>query len=214
MTRLILLRHGDVEGIVPPRFRGRRDLDLSDLGRRQAQAAAQRIAQDSQPALIYSSPLRRCLQTAQPLARTCRLEVVTHADLNDLDFGDWEWLTLEEARTRSPALYERWLNDPHLVRFPGGESLQDLFARTANLLRVVLERHSGGTAVIVSHDSVTRALLLQVLGLPPSAYWSVAPDPCSISEVIYSGLRGTVRRLNETQHLTATDSPIELPKSS
>lgn len=214
MTRLILLRHGDVEGLVPPRFRGRRDLDLSDLGRRQAQAAAQRIAQDSQPGLIYSSPLRRCLQTAQPLARTCRLEVVTDADLNDLDFGDWEWLTLEEARTRSPALYERWLSAPQLVRFPGGESLQDLFARTANVLRVVLERHSGGTAVIVSHDSVTRALLLQVLGLPPSAYWSVAPDPCSISEVIYSGLRGTVRRLNETQHLAATDSPVESPKSS
>ena len=204
MTRVILLRHGEVEGIVPPRFRGRRDLDLSHLGRRQAQAAAARIAHDWRPALIYSSPMRRCLDTALPLASRCGLEVASLADLNDLDFGDWQWLTHEEARAHAPALFERWLTHPQLVRFPGGESLQDLFARAANVLRLVLERHAGLTVVLVTHDSVTRALMLQVLGLPPSAYWSVAQDPCGVSEVTYEGERATVRLLNGTQHLAAT----------
>src|SRR5690349_3254260 len=128
MTRIILLRHGEVEGITPPRFRGRRDLDLSDLGRRQAQAAARYIARDWRPTLIYSSPLRRCLQTAEPLAQALRLGVATLDDLTDLDFGNWQWLTHEEARARDAALFERWLSQPQQVRFPGGESLQDLFA--------------------------------------------------------------------------------------
>ena len=64
MTRILLVRHGHVEGMSPERFRGRRDVDLSDLGARQAQATAQGIAARWQPAAIYTSPLRRCRQTA------------------------------------------------------------------------------------------------------------------------------------------------------
>jgi len=202
MTRIILLRHGEVEGIVPPRFRGRRDLDLSELGRRQAQAAARYVAQAWAPSVIYSSPLRRCRQTAEPLAHTSGVEVAILEDLNDLDFGDWHWLTHDEARARAPLLFERWLRQPQLVRFPGGESLQDLFARAANVLRLVLERHAALTTVLVTHDSVTRALLLQALGLPPAAYWQVAQDPCGVSEMVYSAGESSVRRLNETQHLS------------
>ena len=210
MTRIIVLRHGEVEGIRPPRFRGRRDLDLSDLGRGQAQAAARYIAAEWHPTVIYSSPLRRCLQTAEPLARTLSLTVTTLEDLNDLDFGDWQWLTHEEARARAPALFEKWLSHPQQMRFPGGESLQDLFARAANVLRLVLEQQAGLTVVLVTHDSVTRALLLQTLGLPPGAYWQATQDPCGVSEIVYHGYRGAVRRLNETQHL-AQISPPEPP---
>jgi probable phosphoglycerate mutase len=211
MTRFILLRHGQVEGITPPRFRGRRDLDLSDLGRRQAAAAAHYIAAEWRPAVIYSSPLRRCLQTAEPLARALHLGVATLDDLNDLDFGNWQWLTHEEARAREPVLFERWLSHPQQVRFPGGESLQDLFARAANVLRLVLERHVGLTVVLVTHDSVTRALLLETLGQAPAAYWQVAQDPCGVSEVLYDGERSSVRRLNETQHLAATSRSAPPP---
>jgi probable phosphoglycerate mutase len=207
MTRIILLRHGEVEGIRPPRFRGRRDLDLSDLGRRQALAAARYISAEWPPAVIYSSPLRRCLQTAEPLAQTLQLAVATLADLNDLDFGSWQWLTHEEVRAREPLLFERWLSHPQHMRFPGGESLPDLFARAANVLRLVLEQHAGATVALVTHDSVTRALLLQTLGLPPAAYWQVGQDPCGLSELIYEDYRGSVRRQNETQHLRGLSPP-------
>jgi phosphoserine phosphatase len=63
-TRIILVRHGHVEGILPERFRGRRDVDLSELGVRQAQATAQRIAGQWTSAIVYTSPLKRCVQTA------------------------------------------------------------------------------------------------------------------------------------------------------
>jgi phosphoserine phosphatase len=71
-TRIILVRHGHVEGILPERFRGRRDVDLSELGVRQAQATAQRIAGQWTPAIVYTSPLKRCVQTAAAIATACK----------------------------------------------------------------------------------------------------------------------------------------------
>jgi phosphoserine phosphatase len=203
MTRIILVRHGHVEGISPERFRGRRDVDLSELGVRQAHATAQRIARQWRPLIAYTSPLRRCLQTAEAIAAACATSTVVLDDLNDVHYGDWEWRTHEEVRARWPDLFERWLNAPHLVRFPNGESLQDLAARGSNVLRLVLERHRDQTVVVVGHSSGNRALLLQTLDQPLAAYWRLGQDPCSVSEIEVFECSTTVHRLNETYHLFA-----------
>jgi phosphoserine phosphatase len=198
MAKIILIRHGHVEGIAPERFRGRRDIDLSELGRRQAQAMAQRVLQLWQPAVVYSSPLKRCLQTLEPIAARLGLPVKISAELNDLHYGDWEWLTYEEARSRSPALFARWFTAPQLVKFPNGESLQDLLARVAEVVRLIRDRHERHTVVVVGHASVNRALLLQMLDQPASAYWRFAQDPCGVSEIELTAENATLHRLNET----------------
>ena len=74
--------------------------------------------------------------------------------------------------------FNLWRSAPHLIRFPQGEALQDLVARTANALRETLERHPAQTVVFVGHDSVNRALLLQLLDQPLSASWRLSQDPC------------------------------------
>jgi|SRR5579862_677833 len=204
MAKIILIRHGHVEGIAPERFRGRRDIDLSELGRRQAQTMAQRVLQLWRPAALYSSPLKRCLQTLEPIATRLALPVRVTPELNDLHYGDWEWLTYEEARSRSPALFARWFAAPQLVKFPNGESLQDLLARVADVVRLVCERHERETVVVVGHASVNRALLLQMLDQPLSAYWRFAQDPCGVSEIDLTAESATLQRLNET-HPPATD---------
>jgi len=86
------------------------------------------------------------------------------------------------------------------VRFPQGESLQDLVARMANVLRLVRARHADETIVVVGHSSNNRALLLQALDQPLSAYWRLAQDPCSVSEIELQGLATTVRRFNEVYY--------------
>ena len=149
MTRIILVRHGHVEGISPERFRGRRDVDLSELGTRQARSTAQRVAGQWKPCIAYSSPLKRCMQTASAIASASGISVVPLEDLNDVHYGNWEWLTHDEVRVRWPDLHARWFSAPHLVRFPNGESLQDLTARMSNVLRLVLERHRDETVVVV-----------------------------------------------------------------
>jgi probable phosphoglycerate mutase len=198
VSRILLVRHGHVEGISPERFRGRLDVDLSELGVGQAHAAAQRIAARWHPQALYSSPLRRCLQTAAPIGAACGLAPTVLDDLNDVHYGDWEWRTYEEVRSASPELFACWFAAPQLVRFPAGESLQELVARAANVLRLIRERHAGQTVVLVGHGSWNRALLLQLLDQPLSAYWRVGQDPAALSEIELLEYGATVHRLNES----------------
>lgn len=201
MTRILLVRHGHVEGIAPERFRGRRDVPLSELGVQQASAVAQHIAAYWRPSSIYASPLQRCVHTAQAIASVCGLFVETLDQLNDLDYGQWQWQTHEEVEAQWPHEFRKWKTVPQRARFPEGESLQDLDARVANAQRLLLERNENKTIVVVGHDSSNRVLLLQLLELPLSAYWRLAQEPCGLSEIEVSENGARILRLNETQHL-------------
>jgi probable phosphoglycerate mutase len=142
----------------------------------------------------------RCVATGQAIAVMARVESRVLAALNDIDYGEWQGSTRDDVRALWPELFQLWHDAPHLVRFPGGESLQDAVARAADALRFVRERHRDGTIVLVGHDSTNRALLLQLLDQPLSAYWRLAQDPCGISEIeITADIR--IRRVNETLHL-------------
>jgi broad specificity phosphatase PhoE len=203
MTKILLTRHGYVDGIKPERFRGRAALDLTARGRAEAAAVAQRIAETWRPSQIYSSPLGRCVETATAIAKACGIAAKTCDDLNDIDYGAWQFKTFDEARTSDAALFAAWLATPQLVRFPNGESLQDVAARAANAVRMVLTRHVEDTIVLVGHDSINRLLLLGFLDLPPSAYWRIAQQPCCLNEIDVGGERVYVRCINATQHLDA-----------
>ena len=205
MTRLLLIRHGHVEGIDPARFRGRADIPLTPLGRRQAEATAQRIAAHWRVGAVYSSPLQRCVATAVAIASACAVSSAVLEALSDLDYGDWQWKTHAQVRSSAPELFERWHAAPQLMRFPGGESMQDLVARVAGALCHVLAQHGGDTVVLVGHDSVNHALLLQLLDQPLSAYWVLQQQPCGISEVVVDGTQVQVMRVNETAHLDRFD---------
>jgi broad specificity phosphatase PhoE len=201
MTKILLIRHGHVEGIKPERFRGREPLELTARGRAEAQAVALRVAASWRPSKIYTSPMGRCIETGAAIAKSSGAPTEICDDLTDIDYGAWQFKTFEQARSENPTLFAAWFATPHLIRFPNGESLQDLVARAANALRLVLARHPDGTIVLVGHDSLNRALLMQVLDQPLSAYWRVAQAPCCLNEV--DVVRGAihVQRINDTSHL-------------
>ena len=201
MTKILLTRHGHVEGIHPERFRGREPLELTVRGRKEASAVAQRIAGAWRPVKIYTSPMGRCVATGAAIAHACGVAAEVCSDLNDIDYGAWQFKTFEDARTDDPFLFAAWFVTPQRVRFPRGESLQDLAARTADALRFVLDRHRDDTIVLVGHDSVNRVLLLQCLDLPPSAYWRIAQEPCCLNEIDIADAATCIVRLNETHHL-------------
>ncbi len=201
MANILLVRHGHVEGIDPERFRGRRDLPLTAEGRRQARAVAALVAARWRPAVLYTSPLQRCVETAREIASAAAIDSTILDELTDLNYGAWEWRTHDEVRAKWPRLLDRWLSMPHLVRFPDGESLQDLLARTSNVLRMMLDRHAADTVVLVGHDSGIRTLLLQLLDQPISAYRRIAVQPASVSEVEILERGVKVLSLNETRHL-------------
>jgi phosphoserine phosphatase len=205
MTKLILTRHGHVEGISPERFRGRTDVPLTELGAAQADALAARISAEWTPRAVYTSPMTRCVATGAKIAKTCGIVAKVLDDLNDLDYGQWQWRTPEEVAAAWPDLLNKWYATPQLMRFPGGDSLQDLVARAADALRFVLARHqvSSDTVVLVGHDSVNRALLLQLADQPLSAYWRVAQLPCAINEIDIVSGQVRVLCINDTSHVRA-----------
>jgi broad specificity phosphatase PhoE len=201
VTKILLVRHGHVEGIKPERFRGRADLPLTSRGVSEAQAVARRIAAAWQPIKVYTSPMKRCIETGHAIAKTCGVESEAMVELNDVDYGAWQFRTYEETEATDPELFAAWFATPHLIRFPNGESLQDMVARTADALRLVLDRHVEDTVVLVGHTSVNRALLVQLVDQPLSSYWRLAQAPCCINEIDVIGGRIVVVRINETQHL-------------
>lgn len=205
MTTLVLTRHGHVDGINPARFRGQHDLPLTEQGHAEAAMTADRIASQWQPVAVRTSPLKRCVVTGRLIAEACGLEPVISDGLQDLHYGDWQWKTHDEVKQRWPHLYASWHATPHLVRFPSGESLQDIVLRSADVIRAMIEGFPDDTVVLVGHDSVNRALLLQLLDQPLSAYWKIAQDPCCINVIECN--KDTIRivSINDTSHIKPSD---------
>ncbi len=201
MTRIILVRHGHVDWLAPERFRGRAELPLSDLGRRQARAAAGYIAATWKPEAVYTSPLGRCRDTGAAIAAPFQLEPRPIDGLCDIDYGEWQGLTRDQAQERWPAETELWFRAPHLAAIPGGETLAALLSRATAALRDILRRNPGGTVALVGHDSVNRALLLFALELPLSRYWHLRQEPCAVNELFFEDGSFVIRSINETQHL-------------
>jgi len=201
MTKIILVRHGHVEGISPERFRGRADLALTPQGLRQAEATARRIEASWTPAALYASPLSRCRATAEAIGRPFGLTPTPVPGLVDIDYGDWQGLTPDEARSKWPEPLDTWYRAPHWAAIPGGESLQDVLARIVAALRDVNGRHPRDTVVVVAHDSVNRIILLHALDLPLSRYRRLGQDPGAINEIDFSEGEFAVRSVNGTYHL-------------
>jgi broad specificity phosphatase PhoE len=201
MTKIILVRHGHVEGISPARFRGRVDLRLTAEGQRQAEAAARRIRATWRPAGVLTSPLSRSRATAEAIAIPLGLTPGPLDGLIDIDYGQWQGLTPDEVRARWPGLLETWYRAPDWAAIPGGETLQDVLVRALSVLRDVVDRHPTDTVVLVAHDSVNRVILLHALGLALSRYWRLGQHPCAINEIDFSGDDCAVLSMNETCHL-------------
>ena len=204
MTRLILVRHGHVEGISPERFRGRAKLPLTELGRREAAMTAARIAASWQPAAIYTSPMGRCIETGAAIGKAVGLSPSIMPGLNDIDYGDWQGLTNDETHARWPQELDIWRRHPDWAAIPRGESLQQVLARAVAALRDVTRRHPDDAVVLVAHDGVNRMLLLHALELPLSRYWRIKQRPCCINELDFAADGFTILSVNQTDHLRGT----------
>jgi len=201
MTRMILVRHGQTEWNRVERFRGRADVPLDETGLAQAEATGRRIAAEWQPAAVYSSPLSRAVKTAEAIAGHFGLPVQVHPSLTDIDYGEWQGLTPDEARERWPRVTDAWLNAPQVARIPGGETLDDVRDRAMEAVRALAARHEGQTIVLVGHTVVNRAILLAVLGLGNGRFWRLRQDTCAINVFEAEGDVFILALLNDTCHL-------------
>jgi broad specificity phosphatase PhoE len=199
MTHIVLVRHGETEWNVNEVFRGRRDVGLNEMGIKQAELLGSYL-KDWKIEAIYSSPLKRALDTASCVAKHHGLDANVEPGLIDFNYGAWEGLTHQEVRSRYRELYARWLKEPHLVKVPEGESLDDVSKRARNVVARVVLKH-GGTVVLVSHRVVNKVLICAMLGLDNSHFWDIKQDLGGITIFEHEGGRFRLIRHNDTSYL-------------
>jgi alpha-ribazole phosphatase len=181
-TVLYLIRHGETAWNVEEVFRGRADVPLDERGQAQAQAIARALA-DEPIAAVYTSPLRRAVATAQPVAEARGLDARVDERLIDVNVGAWEGKPLGEVRRTWPELYARWEKKPTAMVFPDGESLAAVRERAARAIAEAASRHPGQAVAIVSHRVVVKVALCAVLGLDDSHFWQIRQDTGCINRI-------------------------------
>ena len=200
--RLLLLRHGETAWNRERRYQGWTDTPLSAEGLLQAEAAARELKEHAFAA-VYASPLRRARDTAAAIAAPHGLEVETDPAFKELAFGQWEGLTLDEARAGFPSVYDGWARTPHLISPPGGESLAQARERVLAGLERLRAGHPDEIVCLVAHGIPVRILVLEVLGLPLERIWSLHSAPTGISELEFRDDLTALHRMNTLVHLDA-----------
>jgi ribonuclease H / adenosylcobalamin/alpha-ribazole phosphatase len=200
-TRLLLLRHGQTELSVQRRYSGRGNPVLTDLGRRQAEAAAAYLAQRGGISAVFTSPLQRAYDTAVVAAKALGVDVVVDDDLIETDFGDWEGLTFGEAAERDPELHRRWLRDTSVAP-PRGESFDSVTERVRRARDRIIAEHEGTTVLVVSHVTPIKLLLRMALDAGSGILYRLHLDLASLSIAeFYPDGASSVRLVNQTAYL-------------
>lgn len=164
-TRLVLIRHGQVDPTWHGRIYGSHDVALSPLGEEQARTAAEQL-RSFHVAAVVSSPLLRASFGARCIASGRGVEHHTDPGLREIDRGDWVGESVLALENREPLSYGQWMRNPSVERPPGGENLADLTQRVFPRLDHWAERYEGQSLAIVAHSWVIRSVLCEVLQVP------------------------------------------------
>ncbi|MDP2662332.1 MAG: histidine phosphatase family protein [Dehalococcoidia bacterium] len=200
MTRLVLVRHGETTWNVTGYYQGRTDTDLSDRGRRQAARLAEHL-RDMPLAAIYSSPLKRALDTIEQTAREAGQQVRVECGLTEIEHGLWGGLHKSEVEERYGETLRLWLENPTRAEVPGAESLEEVRDRVLETISDILGRHPNQTALVCTHDAVLKVLITSALGLGLGSFWAIQVDNASVSILQNDGSRAKLLLLNDTCHL-------------
>lgn len=197
MSTVLLVRHG-LTALTGPVLAGRTaGVHLDDRGRAQAENLARRMAKLPLAAVV-TSPLERCVETADAIIAAQQVSSPRHVDdrLIECGYGDWTGRALKEL-ARDP-LWKVVQTQPSAVRFPNGESLPEVAARAVSAVRD-WDARLGADALWVacSHGDVIKAVLADALGLHLDQFQRIVVDPCSTSIVRYTDTRPYVMRVND-----------------
>ena len=198
-TLVLLVRHGHTPPtgkLLPGRAKG---LHLSDDGRKQAQAVAERLAALPKIDAVYASPLERTRETAAPIARAHSLRVRPNKGLLEVDIGEWTgWELKKAAKTDAWNTVQK---RPSAFRFPGGESFLEMQGRIVDAIERIRADHPGGTVVAVSHADPIKAAAADAVGTPLDLFQRIVISPCSVTAILYGDSSPIALTVNSTGDL-------------
>ena len=170
--RIFLVRHGQSDLNREGRFRGLADAPLNEVGRKEAAGAAA-ILDGSGVSVVYTSPVPRALETAEIVAGSIGAAVAEEEDFTDVDYGEWQGLTVEEVEQRfGRSMLESWKRDPGAFTFPRGDSMRSVQSRLGPAIERAVASSDGNVAV-VSHLAVLKLCFLIIMELPIDYFWKI-----------------------------------------
>jgi broad specificity phosphatase PhoE len=207
--KLILTRHGETDWNREFRTQGTTDIDLNENGRRQAKRFARRLFQSGEKIdRIYSSPLRRAVETAEIIGGILGAETVVDERLIEFHFGVWEGMVFSTIGEKYPKQFAVWASTPSKSRIEGAETVSQLYGRCASFIDEIRGSGFEGTALVVSHALTSKLLVLSALGLDMDLIHSIRMDNMSISTIDLRPERTVVLGLNDTCHIERTEGGL------
>ncbi|MDT4941455.1 MAG: hypothetical protein QOJ34_1544 [Pseudonocardiales bacterium] len=197
MSTVLLVRHG-LTAMTGPVLAGRTPgVHLDERGQKQVTSLATRLATLPLTAIV-TSPLERCVETAEAIRHGQTAEPAWHVDdrLIECGYGDWTGRPLKDL-AKDP-LWKVVQTQPSAVHFPGGEGLAEMAARAVTAVRAWDAEFGDAVWVACTHGDVIKAVLADALGLHLDQYQRIVPDPASVSVVRYTSTRPYVLRVNDT----------------
>jgi len=197
MSTVLLVRHG-LTAMTGPVLAGRTPgVHLDERGQKQATALSERLAALPLTAII-TSPLERCVETAEAIRAAQPTAPAWHVDdrLIECGYGDWTGRPLKEL-AKDP-LWKVVQAQPSAVRFPSGEGLAEMATRAVAAIRDWDTQLGDGVWVACTHGDIIKAVLADALGLHLDQYQRIVPDPASVSVIRYTSTRPYVLRVNDT----------------
>jgi alpha-ribazole phosphatase len=200
LSRLLLVRHGETERNSAQRYWGRTDVKLSPAGIRQAERLRDRLVKEPLSA-VYSSDLRRASATAEIIAAQHNVAVTTCPELREIDFGEIEGLTFDEARRLYPEVVRLWTAQSPELKYPAGDSFTEFSNRVISFVPRLVKHTEKETVLIVAHSGVLRTLLCHLLDMKTRHRWQMRLDLASLSIAETYSQNAMLCLLNDVCHL-------------
>ena len=196
--KLILIRHGETLWNKEGRVQGTSDIELSDIGTNQAGLLASSL-KNQHIEVIYSSPLKRALKTAQIINEFHSLHIHTCKELMEMDQGIFEGLSFKELMNDKKDFLKKWIADPAGVKMPKGESLTELQDRAWRIVEHIISQ--GKNALVVSHNFTIAAILCRLRDISLSQFRSTCVDTASKTIIRIDNNLPTIELLNDRSFL-------------
>ncbi|MEJ2311668.1 MAG: histidine phosphatase family protein [Gemmatimonadales bacterium] len=186
--QLVLIRHGETESNRTGRFAGWSDEHLTEEGRKGVVRLARNLA--LRGGRLYTSPVRRAVETAEILAAELSLPVHTVHDLHEIELGEWTGLTESEVAERWPSAYRQWLERPDQLIIPGRERLDEVRERAVEAIDQIGKAElseDGAPVVVITHLALIRVLWLTANDRPLAEYHSVTAAHDKLHVILWEG---------------------------
>ena len=200
-TILYLIRHGETEWNKLGKFQGSKNIPLSEDGVSQAKDLAERLNGNFD--YIYTSPLIRAKKTAEIISEKSKIVPIIFPDMREINYGDWEGLTLKEIKTSFSHEFKLWKTDKIEAPICGGDgSLKNASVRAKNSVLKIVQAHPGKKIVIVAHGGIIKAAIIGLFNFDMTMYHKIYIGNTSITKLIFNDkLEPIIEVLNDTSHL-------------